>query len=124
MSGLAQEAFKLQNSYRIRHGVRALKWHRGCRLTAKAACYVIIRKGRLEHDKLWFRGLQKLTRTGRVEENIGWGQDNASEIVNGFERSPEHERNMRDPSVNHGAYATAYSRKLGKRVWVAHYAEL
>lgn len=123
MSGRAERAFQLQNAYRHKVGVRALKWHRGCRLTAKAACYVIIRKGKLEHDKRWFVGLQKLFRTGEVAENIGWGFDEPDPVVRAWENSPAHERNMRDPDVNVGAIATVYSRKLRKRVWVAHFAE-
>lgn len=123
MSDLAQDAFQLQNRYRHSQHVRSLIWSKGCRLTAKAACYVIIRKGKLEHDKLWFKGLRKIFRTGELGENIGWGFNNAEPIVTAWERSPIHERNMRDPDYTHGAIATVYSKRLGKRVWVAHFAE-
>jgi uncharacterized protein YkwD len=117
------QAFQLQNAYRHKRGVKALKWHRGVRLTAKAACYVIARKGRLEHDTAWFKGLQKIFRTGELGENIGWGQDDASEVVGMWIDSPMHERNMRDPDYTHGAIASVYSRKNRKRIWVAHFAE-
>lgn len=123
MSGRAERAFQLQNEYRQKRHVRTLRWHRGCRLTAKAACYVIIRKGQLEHDKYWFRGLQKLFRTGEVAENIGWGFNEPEPVVQAWINSPAHERNMRDEDLTHGAIATVYSRKLKKRVWVAHFAE-
>lgn len=123
MSSRGERAFQLQNRYRGQHGVRPLRWHRGCRVTSKAACLVIIRKGRLEHDKLWFRGLQKIFRTGRLEENIGWGFDEPDPIVKAWIKSPEHEANMSNPDVNVGAISTVYSRKLSKRVWVAHFAE-
>lgn len=123
MSGPAERAFQLQNNYRQQNHRKTLRWHRGCRLTAKAACYVIIRKGKLEHDKYWFKGLQKIFRTGEVGENIGWGFNEPDPIVKAWERSPQHERNMLDPDYTHGAIATVYSRKLQKRVWVAHFAE-
>lgn len=120
---LGAEAFHLQNKYRGQHGVRYLKWNRGCKATAKAACYVIIRKERLEHDRWWFKGLQKIFRTGEVAENIGWGYNDPEDIVRGWINSPAHERNMRDSDVTHGAIASVYSKKLNKRVWVAHFAE-
>lgn len=123
MGARARQAFKLQNMYRGQHGVRYLKWHKGCRITAKAAALVIVRKGKLEHDKWWFKGLRKIFRTGEVGENIGWGYDDPDDILRGWVRSKAHERNILDRDYTHGAIASVYSKKLKKRVWVSHFAE-
>lgn len=119
---LAKRAFELQNEWRKTHHRRPLKWEPRCRVTAKAACLVIIRHGELRHDPRWYVGLRKALGNVEVSENIGWGQDEPLEIIQGFANSPVHREIMQDPTLTRGAYASIYSRKLRKRVWVAHYA--
>lgn len=120
--GKGKRAFALQNKWRRAHGVGTLKWTPGMRVTAKAACMVIIKRGELRHDPWWYRGLQKLLGRTELSENIGWGQDEPQEIIDGWDRSSAHHRIMRDPTLKRGAIASVYSRKLRRRVWVAHYA--
>lgn len=126
-SPLSKRAFQIQNSYRRGKRVKPLKWHTGAHATALAICVVLTRKGergaKFAHEKLWFKGLRKIFRTGEIGENIGYGQDDPGEIVRGFAESSVHERNMRDPDYTHGAFATMYSKKLKRRYWVAHYAQ-
>ncbi len=122
--GKAKRAFQLQNQWRKKHGARGLKWSAKIRVTAKAACLVIIKRGELRHDPWWYRGLRRALGNVEVSENIGWGQDDPSEIIRGWENSPTHRAIMGKKDHDHGAIASIYSRKLRKRVWVGHYANL
>lgn len=122
--GKAKAAFRLQNQWRVQHGARVLIWSAKMRVTAKAACLVIIKRGELRHDPFWYRGLLKALGNVEVSENIGWGQDAPAEIIRGWDESEIHDRIMRKKNSTHGAIASIYSRKLRKRVWVAHYADL
>ena len=122
--GKAKRAFQIQNRWRKAHGAPALIWSAKIRVTAKAACLVIIKRGELRHDPWWYRGLRKALGNVQVSENIGWGQNDPDQIVRGWENSPIHRVIMGDKGHDHGAIASIYSRKLGKRVWVGHYANL
>jgi uncharacterized protein YkwD len=121
MSEEARRAFREQNRWRTKRGVRSLKWSKPLYITAKAACAVIVRRGQLEHSPIWYRGIKKVFGNKEMGENIGWGQDEPSEIIDGWDNSPAHHRIMVDRDYNLGAIATVYSKKLDRQVWVAHY---
>lgn len=122
MATLGRKAFRLQNRWRKSHGAPRLKWHPKLALTSKAACLVIIEEQRLRHHPRWYATMKRYLGNREYAENIGWGFNVPTGIIEGWDESAAHDKIMRDRTLVHGAISTVYSRKIRKRVWVAHYA--
>ena len=92
--GLTNEECKVvkyTNDYRRKHNLHPLKVSTKCNQAARQANAYNVRINSLSHG--WFR--QNGRRLRLRAENVAWGQRNAREVVNGWIRSPGHERNMR-----------------------------
>lgn len=118
------------NKHRRNHERRPLKPSSLLRLAARAHAKDMAKRGYFSHDTKggasWdvrikkamahakFSDIKRITHT--LGENIAYGQDTCTEVVQAWINSPEHNRNLLDPNFTHMALGLAVVD--GTEYWV------
>jgi uncharacterized protein YkwD len=106
----AKQLSDLVNAYRMREGASSLAIDAGLAALAREHSAAMAKAGQPSHDGFPSR----VARSGyRVcVENVGWNYPTPAAQLDGWQHSPEHDKNLRDPRIRRmgiavvGSYAT------------------
>jgi uncharacterized protein YkwD len=93
----AEQLAGLVNAYREREGLSALTVENGLAALAREHSAAMTKAGRLSHDG--FASRVKRSGYAVCVENVGWNYPTARAELEGWQHSPAHDRNLRDPRI-------------------------
>jgi uncharacterized protein YkwD len=90
----------LINKYRVEHRLKPLTMRPSYVNLAYEESLAMRKVGRMSHDG-FPASFRKATATGANScvENVAWNFATAHGLFKGWQKSPEHDRNMRDPAI-------------------------
>ncbi len=125
-NGFAERVMDITNEYRRSYGLGEVRWNVQLAAAAREQADYMVKIDRMQHEgannsKVGERATAHGYRYYMVSENVASGQDTPEEVMEGWKKSPGHNKNLLEPEAEEIGVACANPRNgTGKALGKHH----